>query len=228
MNSLVNKIKSLRKTEVGRTISARMREFESFRNKQTEQWFSELCFCILAANSKAKTSIAIQQQLGANGFLNSNKENIVATIKANKHRFHNKKAQYVVEARRHLDVKHHVQHVIKGNSCNGECNSNKKTSECNKEFHAREWLVSNIKGIGYKEASHFLRNVGCSNIAILDRHVINVMIEHNLLKQKPKTVTRKNYFGIENKLKSVAGKLSMSLGELDLYMWYMKTGEVLK
>jgi len=35
-----------------------------------------------------------------------------------------------------------------------------------------EWLVKNLTGLGYKEAGHFLRNIGSGKIAILDRHIL--------------------------------------------------------
>ena len=88
--------------------------------------------------------------------------------------------------------------------------------------------MKNIKGLGYKEASHFMRNVGYNNLAILDRHILNLMLEQGYLRAKPKTLTRKTYFEIEQKFKKIADGLRMSMAELDLYMWYMKTGEVLK
>jgi N-glycosylase/DNA lyase len=96
------------------------------------------------------------------------------------------------------------------------------------EKEARDWLVKNIKGLGYKEASHFMRNVGYKNLAILDRHIINVMHDYKVLKQKPKALTKKNYLEIETKFKKLSKQLNMSAAELDLYMWYMKAGEVLK
>ncbi|GAJ17855.1 unnamed protein product, partial [marine sediment metagenome] len=33
------------------------------------------------------------------------------------------------------------------------------------EIKLREWVVKNFKGLGYKEASHFLRNIGYKNFA---------------------------------------------------------------
>ena len=95
------------------------------------------------------------------------------------------------------------------------------------DFSAREWLVKNVKGIGYKEASHFLRNVGYKNLAILDRHILNLMDEEGLI-EKPKSLTRKNYLEIEKKFIALSKRLKMSAAELDLHMWHMKTGEVLK
>jgi len=206
MQTLVKQINQIRKTPISSTITKRLKQFESFSNKSTKQWFSELCFCILTANSKAKTAINIQKQLKTNGFLNLPEKQISNCIKHNKHRFHNNKARFIVAARQHIDIK-------------------KKITKNEKQ--AREWLVKNIKGLGYKEASHFLRNIGYKNIAILDRHIINTIVEHKIIK-KPKLLNKNNYLEIENKFSKIAEKTKMSLAELDLYMWYMKTGEVLK
>ncbi|MEM2975891.1 MAG: N-glycosylase, partial [Candidatus Bathyarchaeia archaeon] len=95
------------------------------------------------------------------------------------------------------------------------------------EIALREWLVKNIKGIGYKEASHFLRNIGFTNLAIIDFHILNILTRHKLIK-KPKTLTRKNYLEIEQTLKNIAEKLNLTLAELDLYLWYIETNKILK
>lgn len=76
--------------------------------------------------------------------------------------------------------------------------------------------------------SHFLRNVGFTNVAILDRHVLAVLCAHKLIDEVPRSLTRRSYLKIEEKLRKFAQELNLSLGELDLYLWYMKTGDVLK
>ena len=75
------------------------------------------------------------------------------------------------------------------------------------EYEKREWLVKNIKGIGYKEASHFLRNIGYKNIAIIDFHILDLLVKNNLLKEKPKTLTKGKYLEIENILRKLAQNL---------------------
>ena len=211
-DELINKIKSLQKSALKETINARLKEFESFKDKSNDEWFSELCFCILTANSRAQTAIKIQQQLGSKGLLEYNETNIVNCIITNKHRFPNMKAKFIIEARKYKDTKSIVNKII------AEKNENE----------ARKWLVANVKGIGYKESSHFLRNVGYKNLAILDRHILNLMHEHSIIPERPKTLNKKLYMEIEQKFKELAAQLNMNLAELDLYMWYMKTGEVLK
>ena len=212
MTNLAKEIKALKKSSVRETVNRRLKEFESFKSKNTKEWFSELCFCILTANSKAVTALAIQKELGSKGFCTLCQKEIRDTIKNNKHRFHNNKSKYIVEARHCIDIKNKIQQLIKESGEQG----------------AREWLVDKVKGLGYKEASHFLRNVGYKNLAILDRHILNLMIEDKILKEKPKSLNKKKYLEIEQKFKNLSQELNMLPAELDLYMWRMKTGEVLK
>ena len=95
------------------------------------------------------------------------------------------------------------------------------------EHEIRDWLVKNIKGLGMKEASHFLRNIGFNDVAIIDFHIVDLLVAEGILK-KPKTITAKIYLEIEKALRFIANELDMGLGELDLYLWYLETGKVLK
>ena len=211
LNTLISKVKKIEKSDANIVLKERLKSFKSFKNRSTADWFSELCFCILAANSKARTSIAIQQALGYEGFLNYSKNKIANLILRNKHRFHNNKTKYIIESRKFHFIKSIVQELGK----KGEIQE------------TREWLVKNIKGIGYKEASHFLRNTGHDNLAILDRHVINTLAENKIIK-KPKNLNRETYLKIEKEFLKLANQCNISPAKLDLILWYMKTGEILK
>lgn len=209
MKQLTTEVEKIKETPVREIIKKRLQEFKTFTDKDTKAWFSELCFCILTANSKAETAIKIQKELGTKGFYSYSRKRIRDCIYKNKHRFHNNKAKYICESRMFKD---RIDKIVK-----------------TKEGHdAREWLVTHVKGMGYKEASHFLRNVGYTNLAIIDRHVLDIMHRYKLIKDKPKTVTKKLYLDIERKFLAVAKKLDMSAAELDMYIWYMKTEKVLK
>lgn len=199
LESDVKKVIPLIKKRVNRRLK------ELSRKKSEKEWFSELCFCLLTSNSKASTALAIQKEMSSNGFLTFPKSKISQVIRKNKHRFHNIKAGYIVEARKHAKIKEIVM----------------------KSENPREWLVDNVKGLGMKESSHFLRNVGYFDYAILDRHIINLLVENGLAK-RPKTMNKKNYLHLEGKLAKIAERLGMNQGELDFYLWYMKTGEILK
>jgi len=41
-------------------------------------------------------------------------------------------------------------------------------------------------------------------------------------------MSKKKYLEIEKQLEKIAGEVNMNLAELDFYLWYMKTGKVLK
>ncbi len=210
--SLISDVKRLQKEPIGDTVGTRLGQFSAFKSKPNNEWFSELCFCLLTANSKARTAIKIQKELGHEGFKNKTLKEVTECIRRNKHRFHNNKARFIVEARKFTNIKDIITDLAEKEGQTG----------------AREFLVKNIKGLGYKESSHFLRNVGYFDLAILDRHILNLMIENKIIKEKPKSLNKKNYLDIELKFRKLADKLDMSLAELDLYMWYMKAGEVLK
>ncbi|MBW2998059.1 N-glycosylase/DNA lyase [Candidatus Woesearchaeota archaeon] len=205
--SLISDIKKLRKSEISKTVNKRLKEFKTLSKKGNNEWFSELCFCILTANSKAETAIQIQKNIGAKGFLTLSLSKLTQEIKKVGHRFHNNKAKYIIEARKYSKIKDLVKKELKENK------------------DPREFIVKKVKGIGWKESSHFLRNVGFSDYAILDRHILNMMCESKIIKEKPKILNEKNYFEIEKKFKKI---ININADELDLYVWYLKTNKVLK
>jgi N-glycosylase/DNA lyase len=203
-SKLVRKVESL-KPLIGRVVEKRIDEFLSMREKGNYAWFSELCFCILTANSSAEIGIKIQDALGYEGFANLSEESLATKLREAGYRFYNVRAKYIVEARRYLRIKDILEEVEE----------------------KREWLVKNVKGIGYKEASHFLRNVGFLDYAILDRHIMRIMHNSGII-EMPKNLSRKRYLEIEKRFINLASKLEMRPGELDLYLWYLSTGKVMK
>ncbi len=92
----------------------------------------------------------------------------------------------------------------------------------------REWLVTNVKGMGYKEATHFLRNIGHRNLAILDRHILKNLKRYRVIRSIPRNLSRKKYFQIEKKFKQFAEQVQIPVDELDLLFWSSETGEILK
>lgn len=205
VNHLLNKLRELKESNVREIVEKRIKEFESL---PPEKWFSELCFCILTANSSAQIGIKAQEVIG-DRFLSMSKEELALVLKELGHPYYARRAEYIVEARKYRDI-------------------HKIVAQFGDERQAREWLVRNIKGIGYKEASHFLRNVGYKNVAIIDRHILRVMVRYGLIEKAPKGLTKKKYLELEKILERVAREAGLTLAELDLYLWYMDTGKVLK
>ncbi len=91
----------------------------------------------------------------------------------------------------------------------------------------REYLADHIKGFGFKESSHFLRNMGHSGYAILDKHVLRAMVEFGVIKKIPH-MSRKNYVLLEKKLRRFAQNIDIDMDELDFVLWSRKSGEILK
>lgn len=205
---LISKINELKNSEVGKTIESRIDEFRQVRSRGENSVFGELCFCILTANYTSEGGIRVQKEIGE-GFLHLNEENLAKKLKEVRYRFPNLRAKYIIKSReRKTEV---FEKITK------EKNNNK----------TREFLVENIYGFGMKEASHFLRNIGILDFAVLDFHIIDILEEYKII-EKPKTLTKKKYLEIEEKLAQISKKCEISQGELDFYLWYMETGKILK
>ncbi|MFT4310830.1 MAG: N-glycosylase/DNA lyase [Candidatus Woesearchaeota archaeon] len=212
MSTLIQEITHLQKTPVAVRIQQRLADFQHVQQQNNDVWHAELCYCLLTANAKARIALAIQEELGIQGFKKGSFELIRDCIYKHKHRFHNNKAQYIVDAQQHKNIKKMVQDRIKNDG----------------QQEARLWLAQTIKGFGLKEASHYLRNVGYVDLAVLDRHILNVLVEYGYIQQKPKTLNLSMYLQLEGLFRSIAYSCAMSCAELDLYMWYMKGNDVLK
>ena len=207
MQDLINKIEVLKNSEISSRVKKRINDFKKIDNKSNEELFKEMCFCLLTANFNAEKSIKIQDEIG-DCFLTDSKEELSKKLKHYGHRFPNTRAEYITQSQ----------------SC---INKLDKIVQTHDNKFLRDWIVNNIKGLGYKEASHFLRNVGFDDYAIIDFHIIDVLVNHQLIK-KPKYLSKKNYLEIEKLLRKIAKKTDLTLAELDLYLWYMETGKVLK
>ena len=208
LSLLVKRIQDIKRSEVSKIIETRIKEFRSFLDKPSKEIFIELCFCILTANFNAEKSIEIQKRLGE-GFITMSEKELSENLKKLGHRYPSRRAKFIIEARKYKDT---IKDII---------NSFKNKQEL------REWLSKNIKGIGYKEASHFLRNIGYTDLAIIDFHVLDISEKYELIK-KPKTLTKKKYLEIERLLREISKEVGLTLAELDLYLWYLETRKVLK
>jgi N-glycosylase/DNA lyase len=193
--------------DVGDLVRDRMEEFERIGRSEGDV-FKELCFCILTANFSAEGGIRIQGTIG-DGFLKLDEGELSRRLGELGHRYPRARARYIVEARRFYGAL-------------------MRKLELRDAKAIREWLVENVKGIGYKEASHFLRNVGFKDVAIIDRHVLRFLREKGLIGEIPRSLGRERYLELERLLSAIADKLGISAGELDLYIWYRMTGRVLK
>jgi N-glycosylase/DNA lyase len=183
-----------------------------FRTVAPSEYFYELAYCLLTSQSSAAHAEQAIAQLRHAGFhvQDINPEPI---LRNKKHyiRFHKMKTRYLVE------MKKQFPEIIQ------------KISEGSRAFEMREWLVRHVLGLGYKEATHFLRNIGKNDgLAILDRHILRYLKRLGVIRSIPKSMNKKRYFNIEQRFMKFAAKSGIVLDELDLVLWSMATGEIRK
>jgi len=207
MDDLIDQIENLKISEIKSIIDQRIEDFSKFQNKHINQIFRELCFCIMTANCPANRCIEIHETIGKD-FLTLSEEQLSATFKDLGYRFPNVRANYITESRKYIEDLEDALISLRGDEL-------------------RSWVVKNIKGLGYKESSHFLRNIGYKDYAIVDFHIVDLLERHELVR-RPKTMTKKNYLQIEEVLKELGETLELNMAELDLYLWYLETGKILK
>ncbi len=205
---LIGLLADLKRSEISLLVDRRISEFKRLGRGSSREIFKELCFCILCANYSAERSIKIQREID-DGFLTLPHSQLMRRLREMGHRFPRSRASYIIAARRYSDS---IKDVI---------------ASFNDPKELREWLIKNIPGIGLKEASHFLRNIGYSDLAIIDFHILNLLDRYGIIK-KPKTMTKSRYLQIENELRRLSRDAGLSLAELDLYLWYIETGKILK
>ena len=130
----------------------------SFRKPKTdEEIFYYLCFCIMAPQTTFKNN-----RRSLNGLINlcfykfDFKEHFIGPV-IRSTRFYRNKAKNLVALKKVFPL------VLK-------CVRSKQQYKTKREF-----LVKNVRGLGYKTASHFLRNMGAQNLAVIDTHVLKFM-----------------------------------------------------
>ena len=197
-------------------IELRLNDFKKIWKKGTKkEIFVELVFCILTPQSNGKFCWSAVENMIRKGVLfTGDRGQIVKEL--SRARFIQKKSAYIVEARQKflLDNRISLKPVI---------------SQIGDGYKAREWIVQNVKGIGYKEASHFLRNIGFEqNLAILDRHILKNLKLIGVIKEIPGSLSKGRYFDIENRMMEFSKAVQIPMSYLDLVMWYKETGEIFK
>ncbi|MDT5159362.1 MAG: N-glycosylase/DNA lyase [Acidobacteriota bacterium] len=197
-------------------IRARLSEFEDVWRKATDaRLWEELVFCIFTAGASARmglSSIEAIRHLLARG----THEELAAALQR-KHRYPNSRSGYICVTREFLE---------------GDCGMRlrERLESFADPLERRDWLARSrgVKGLGYKESSHFLRNVGLRGYAILDKHILRCLFEVGVLDTPQPPSTRTRYLATEERLRDFARDLRIDFDELDLVLWSMKTGEILK
>lgn len=203
---MINSIKNLEKIYKikEKEISNRLIDFSKVSAKDYQK---ELIFCLLTPQSQAKKCWQAVEELDKNKITESS---LIQQCLKTKTRFHNNKTKYILNLRKNWK---NIQNII--------------SSEPD-IVKLRNYLADNVLGLGLKEASHFLRNIGKSNnqVAILDRHILrnlkNLKIIDNI------KLNKKLYLEIENKMKEFSESINIPLDYLDLVFWSEENGSIFK
>lgn len=203
---LLTQLARLQQTDVRTIVHDRIANFHAHQHHTPDAVFHELCYCLLTANCKADHCLTLQHTLSTL-FSTGSPHAIEHGLRANHYRFP-PRASHIVAARHHKDsLLPTLQHL------QGE--------------DRRRWLVDTIPGLGYKEASHFLRNIGYDDYAIIDTHILTLLAAHHII-TPPRSLTPRRYLAIEKKLRGIANQAGLTLAQLDLYLWYLETGKIVK
>jgi N-glycosylase/DNA lyase len=201
-------------SKIKNEILDRLSEFkDQWSQGNNDYAFSELAFCLFTPQSKAKLCwTAISKIISNSLIFNGSSEDIMPFMVGV--RFKKKKSQYLVEARSKFYDNFDFKSFI---------------SSFNNSYLARDWLVTNIKGYGYKEATHYLRNIGLvGDLAILDRHILKNLKRANVIKEIPSSISKNKYLEIEKAMQKYAKDINISMDHLDFVLWYREAGEIFK
>jgi N-glycosylase/DNA lyase len=205
-------IEALRQELTQRSTAIRSRLAE-FALVPRDEWFFELAYCLLTPQSSARSAALAMEALRAAGFPEAPVDPAPA-LRGNGYyiRFHLTKSRHLLAAAaRRTEI---VAAVAVARGSDGR--------------ELRAWLVREVKGLGWKEASHFLRNIGFRDLAILDRHILRNLRRHGVIRAIPASMPEKRYLAIEGAFLTFAAAAGVSMDELDLVFWSRETGEILK
>lgn len=213
--------------------------FKNFRRiKSSEEIFYDLCFCICSPQTTFKSNRKAIEKLTnwdfyegcnitkTNTWTLKDIENAIKPV-----RFYKNKAKYLIEAKKEFPQ---ILKIVKGDCWIETYPKDKKLTEMDIRFLIRNWLVKNVKGLGMKTASHFLRNLGDTELAIIDTHIIKYMLEDSIGKDYTKEefnitvkqmTNKKQYENLEQWFRNRAKRYKLTPAELDALIWqrYSKT-----
>lgn len=163
--------------------------------------FYNMCFCILVPQTKFKIVFeTIELLKNAQFFFKSiNKEELLDVISSI--RFKSRKFDYLLQAK--LGFEQFYKELI-------------LILESERDTRViRKFVVGRIKGMGLKASSHFLRNIGIEDLAIVDSHILQYF------GYKDKKI---DYFKVEDQIRDRAKNLGISIAVYDALIWGQKSG----
>ena len=191
-----------------------------------ENLWKELCFCILSANVSFELAKSVIETLSDLDMLNhkwiteekkseiilfnfldeSNFEPVKKNGDLRRYRYPKMKSHQIVNAAKRLYSNNSIKKIL---------------NVFDSDVEARNFFYTEISGLGIKEASHFLRNIGfASPLAIIDVHVLDFLKQFSLIDFSVGSfLTLKQYLLLEKTLKNLAEYHGLDLSIFDLAIW---------
>lgn len=191
-------------------IRNRLLEFRrAFEEADDRRIFRELSFCILSSGAGPKIAGQCVSAMGEK-LMDGEENELLGRIEAI-HKYAENASRYIVFTREYLRKEHGF--LLKS-----------LVSSFEDRVERRDFFAKNpgIKGLGYMQASHFLRNLGFSGYAILDRNNLASLFELGITGETKYPLTKKRYLETESAMTEAARGLGISLDEFDLLLWSRK------
>ena len=202
--------------ERGADVRQRIAEFDAiWANGTDAKLWEEMVYCFFTGGCSARMGLNSVEAVRTILLTGTHDELMNKLV--GKHRYPRARSGYIVASRDFLQE--HCGMRLR-----------EKLNSFDDDLERRDWLVKEkrIKGLGYKEASHYLRNIGLKGYAILDKHILRSLTELKIISDPKPPNNRLKYLTIEKEVKKLAENLKIDFDELDLVLWSLKTGEILK
>jgi len=167
--------------------------------KADKQIFYDLCFAICAPQTKFEQNKPTIERLAANNFFEEDIPEWVLRDILTPVRFFNVKTGRLIKAKKQFPF---VREVVRGKGSG----------------HSKRMLLKrDIDGLGMKTTSHFLRNQGVQDLAIIDTHILKFLNEESVSGDK-------KYLKLEEAFGEIADSMWLTIAELDTYLWKVASG----
>lgn len=186
-------------------------KFHSSKRKEKEEVFYDLCFAICAPQMAFSGNLKVIEKLRQADFYNKDIPSDEMYKIMRPTRFFIQKTKNLLKAKE--DFENTIFPTIYA------YNNPDKYLHHESEQAVRDFLVKYIRGLGMKSSSHFLRNQGMMNLAILDVHILKFM---GLNRESISGINK--YKEVEQKFISQAKKYKLKPAELDAIIWKRYSG----
>ena len=210
-----------------------MRERTDWRNMTDNELWHELCRCILSSNVPYELALSAWSHLRSLGLIEPERITVSARSTCyEKIAGELRRPIYLPMRRDGSYRKYRFPNVRAGNIVDSALFINSRGLKLGHQlgfFHseteARDFFARNLPGVGMKEASHFLRDIGyADSLAIVDSHVVSFLREIGAVQVEcASPPTPRLYRELEIILQRISGDTGMNLAVLDMAIWkYMR------